>query len=229
MPSLSFCFMSSGSMISWACGTLVHVCQLRENMAHLKVILTGDDLGMIERPYAIRPIITASACYLESVNGAGFEPPWDLHSNTATKSLVLRDMKATPSPRLGGLFQPKPKRHLQIREISNVSDVSDVSLKGCFYLQLAAAALSGITILDSYIQTQEMMVTTWTYQLGSSTSCVLTEFVTSSRLEHPTNPKETLNHPHGKGKLHFSLDRISGSWTVQSTVFLILDIFCGSI
>lgn len=89
-------------MISWACGTLVHVCQLRENMAHLTVILTGDDLGMIERPYAIRPIITASACYLESVNGAGFEPPWDPHSNTATKSLVLRDMKATPSPRLGG-------------------------------------------------------------------------------------------------------------------------------
>lgn len=152
-------------------------------------------------------------------------PPWDLHSNTATKSLVLRDMKATVSPRLGGLFQPKPKRHLQIREISNVSDVSDVSLKGSFYLQLAAAALSGITILDSYIQTQEMMVTTWTYQLGSSTSCVLTEFVTSSRLEHPTNPKETLNHPHGKGKLPFSLDRISGSWTVQSTVVLILDIF----
>lgn len=130
---------------------------------------------------------------------------------------------------LEALFQPKPKRHLQIREISNVSDVSDVSLKGSLYLQLAAAALSGITILDSYIQTQEMMLTTWTYQLGSSTSCVLTEFVTSSRLEHPTNPKETLNHPHGKGKLPFSLDRISGSWTVQSTVFLILDIFCGSI
>ena len=111
-------------------------------------------------------------------------PPWDLHSNTATKSLVLRDMKATPSPRLGSLFQPKPKRHLQIREISNVSDVSDVSLKGSLYLQLAAAALSGITILDSYIQTQEMMLTTWTYQLGSSTSCVLTEFVTSSRFKN---------------------------------------------
>ena len=95
---------------------------------------------------------------------------------------------------------------------------------------------------------EALMVTTWTYQLGSSTSCVLTEFVTSSRTRNiPRIPRihwiihVSLRYKHNcfarintqttkfknmaKACKPFSLDRLSGTGTVQSTVFLILDIF----